>query len=68
MSHPPQHSYHHYGAGPPVPQGYGAPAGPPGPGYAPQGPTPGPQDPQRYYTPGPQGPPPQGTSSQVHLP
>ncbi|KAI0514907.1 hypothetical protein F5B22DRAFT_608875 [Xylaria bambusicola] len=57
MSHPPQHNYHHYGAGPPVPQGYGAPAGPPGPGYAPQGPTPGPQDPQRYYTPGPQGPP-----------
>ncbi|KAI3333967.1 hypothetical protein F4824DRAFT_231207 [Ustulina deusta] len=59
MSHPPQHNYHHYAAGPPVPQGYGAPAGPPGPGYAPQGPTPGTQDPQRYYTPGPQGPPPQ---------
>ncbi|KAK5626367.1 hypothetical protein RRF57_002082 [Xylaria bambusicola] len=59
MSHPPQHNYHHYGAGPPMPQGYGAPAGPPGAGYAPQGPTPGPQDPQRYYTPGPQGPPPQ---------
>ncbi|KAI1310602.1 hypothetical protein F5Y03DRAFT_344940 [Xylaria venustula] len=59
MSHPPQHNYHHYAAGPPVPQGYGAPAGPPGPGYAPPGPTPGPQDPQRYYTPGPQGPPPQ---------
>ncbi|KAI1369874.1 hypothetical protein F5Y08DRAFT_291613 [Xylaria arbuscula] len=58
MSHP-QHNYHHYGAGPPVPQGYGGPAGPPGPGYAPQGPAPGLQDPQRYYTPGPQGPPPQ---------
>ncbi|KAI8631342.1 hypothetical protein F5Y19DRAFT_463620 [Xylariaceae sp. FL1651] len=59
MSHPPQHSYHHYAAGPPMPQGYGAPAGPPGPGYAPQVPTPGPQDPQKYYTPGPQVPPPQ---------
>ncbi|KAI0875706.1 hypothetical protein GGS24DRAFT_274327 [Hypoxylon argillaceum] len=58
MSHPPPHNYHHYGAGPAVPQGYGAPAGPPGPGYAPQGPAPGTQDPQRYYTPGPQGPPP----------
>ncbi|KAI0968253.1 hypothetical protein F4678DRAFT_443795 [Xylaria arbuscula] len=58
MSHPPQHNYHHYAAGPPAPQGYGAPAGPPGPGYAPPGPTSGPQDPQRYYTPGPQGPPP----------
>ncbi|KAI1132875.1 hypothetical protein F5Y10DRAFT_230357 [Nemania abortiva] len=59
MSHPPPHNYHHYAAGPPVPQGYGAPAGPPGPGYAPQGPAPSTQDPQRYYTPGPQGPPPQ---------
>ncbi|KAI3324282.1 hypothetical protein HD806DRAFT_64102 [Xylariaceae sp. AK1471] len=59
MSHPPTHNYHHYAAGPPVPQGYSSPAGPPGPGYAPQGPAPGPQDPQRYYTPGPQGPPPQ---------
>ncbi|KAF2972850.1 hypothetical protein GQX73_g763 [Xylaria multiplex] len=59
MSQPPPHNYHHYTAGPPVPQGYGAPAGPAGPGYAPQGPAPGTQDPQRYYTPGPQGPPPQ---------
>ncbi|GAW13975.1 hypothetical protein ANO14919_033670 [Xylariales sp. No.14919] len=59
MSQPPPHNYHHYTAGPPVPQGYGAPAGPPGLGYAPQGPTPGVQDPQRFYTPGPQGPPPQ---------
>ncbi|KAI2633370.1 hypothetical protein GGS21DRAFT_520462 [Xylaria nigripes] len=58
MSHPPPHNYHQYAAGPPVPQGYGAPAGPSGPGYAPQGPAPGAQDPQRYYTPGPQGPPP----------
>ncbi|KAI1811927.1 hypothetical protein GGS20DRAFT_560512 [Poronia punctata] len=58
MSHPPAHNYHHYGAAPPpIPQGYGPPAGPSGPGYAPSGPTPGPQDPQRYYTPGPQGPP-----------
>ncbi|KAI0097238.1 hypothetical protein GGR51DRAFT_541449 [Nemania sp. FL0031] len=57
MAHPPPHNYHHYAAGPPMPQGYGAPAGPPGPGYAPQGPAPNTQDPQRYYTPGPQGPP-----------
>ncbi|KAI1322746.1 hypothetical protein F5Y16DRAFT_385728 [Xylariaceae sp. FL0255] len=58
MAHPPSHNYHHYGAGPPMPQGYGA--APSGPGYAPQGSAPpGPQDPQRYYTPGPQGPPPQ---------
>ncbi|KAI0391945.1 hypothetical protein F5Y17DRAFT_438613 [Xylariaceae sp. FL0594] len=55
MSHPPSHTYHHYGAAPPpVPQGYGPP---PGAGYAPQAAGPGPQDPQRYYTPGPQGPP-----------
>ncbi|KAI0201523.1 hypothetical protein F4808DRAFT_469258 [Astrocystis sublimbata] len=61
MSHPPPHNYHQYGApgGAPVPQGYGAPPGPPGPGYAPQGPPTGQQDPQRYYSPGPQGPPPQ---------
>ncbi|GAP92476.2 putative signal transducing adaptor molecule [Rosellinia necatrix] len=59
MSQPPAHNYHHYATGPPVPQGYGAPAGPPGPGYAPQGPNPGAQDPPRYYTPGPQGPLPQ---------
>ncbi|KAI0554050.1 hypothetical protein F4679DRAFT_394564 [Xylaria curta] len=61
MSQPPPHNYHHYAApgAAPVPQGYGAPAGPPGPGYAPQGPAPGTQDPQRYYSPGPQGPPPQ---------
>ncbi|KAH8158393.1 hypothetical protein CIB48_g9857 [Xylaria polymorpha] len=60
MSQPPPHNYHHYAApSASVPQGYGAPAGPPGPGYAPQGPVPGAQDPQRFYSPGPQGPPPQ---------
>ncbi|KAI1827011.1 hypothetical protein F4861DRAFT_464601 [Xylaria intraflava] len=59
MSQPPPHNYPHYAAGPPIPQGYGAPAGPPGSGYAPQGPAPVAQDPQRYYTPGPQGPAPQ---------
>jgi signal transducing adaptor molecule len=67
MSHPPQPNYHQYAPRQPMPQSYGAPAGPgpgPGPGYAPQGPPPGQQEPQRYYnhTPGPQGPPPQEQS------